>query len=231
MTSNPPNFANIYEELFRYYGDLGWWPAETKDEIVIGAILTQNTSWKNVEKAIANLKSHGITKLEDVCKIEKNEIAKLIRSSGFYNQKAERLKAVSCLIVGEFNGIDRIKDIDAFAERLKSIKGIGQETLNSILLYALDAPVFVIDKYTVRFLERYSSFDEVDSIKKSVEEQLADVKLMQNFHAMIVQLSKDFCRKEPICMKCPLKACSTGQRVRKELYSNNSMDPYGSNKV
>ncbi|CAC11466.1 conserved hypothetical protein [Thermoplasma acidophilum] len=209
-------YSTVYDDLFRVYGDLHWWPADSKDEVVIGAVLTQNTSWKNVEKAIERLREKGLNSLAAISKCDVKDLAETIRPSGFYNQKAERLIALSKALMERFGGIDSIHDLETAVSFFSPIKGIGQETLDSILLYALDLPVFVMDKYTARFLDRCYGIRGGD-IKKDVEGEIKDVERLKNLHAMIVQISKDHCKKVPECDGCPLNTkCEYYGRERRQ---------------
>ncbi|MEM3675922.1 MAG: endonuclease III domain-containing protein [Thermoplasmataceae archaeon] len=199
----------LLDLLEKHYGDTGWWPGETRDEIVIGAILTQNTSWKNVEKALSNLKQANAITLNRLAKLNETEIAALIRPSGFYNQKAKRLKSISEAITRKYGSVDYMKGrpLDEVSAFLKEQNGIGQETLDSILNYALDFPVFVVDKYTLRIIERFGIENEgVKDLKEAVLKYYGgDVKRIKNAHGMIVFLGKDYCKTKPICSLCPLR--------------------------
>lgn len=202
--------ADIYEKLFDAMGDLGWWPGEGPDEVLIGAILTQNTNWKNVEKALTVLRDNCCLSLECISSLDQETLSEMIRSSGFHNQKADRLIALSNGILKNYGSLrdmssEREKELSEF---LFSMKGVGEETRDSILLYALDKPVFVVDKYTERIFLRtgtISSADEISSVRKTVPSLLEfDRKKLRNFHGMIVRLAKEHCRKKPDCNGCPL---------------------------
>ncbi|MGC8505366.1 MAG: endonuclease III domain-containing protein [Thermoplasmata archaeon] len=200
----------LSSELFRKYGDLHWWPAKSRDEVVIGAILTQNTSWNNVITAIDRLKSVGSETLADISMMDEKDLAGTIRSSGFYNQKAHRLKTISKEIIRRYGRLENMigKDPDEIKSFLSGLTGIGQETLDSIMLYALDYPVFVVDKYTRRLLVRLGFItDKIkdSDIKAVVEEVMTDTWELKNFHACIVALSKEYCRSKPECDDCPLR--------------------------
>ncbi len=200
----------IYGVLYELYGNLHWWPADSPDEVLIGSILTQNTSWKNVEKSISRLRESGMLSLELIAGADLKYLSEIIRSSGFYVQKAERLKLVSSAIIREYGGLPelaghRMKEIENF---LISLKGIGEETMESIMLYALDIPVFVVDSYALRIFSRLGwSHQNLrrETLKKEVSGQLNySVEMLKNYHAMIVELAKDSCRKTPSCSSCPL---------------------------
>jgi endonuclease-3 related protein len=203
---------SIYKKLLAQYGDLRWWPAKTPYEVIVGAVLTQNTAWGNVEKAIANF-GEGGPDPEFVSAVGLPELTEIIRPSGFFNQKAGYLKSVT----GWFAryGYDartvRREPLEKLRAELLSTKGIGPETADSILLYAFDLPAFVIDAYTMRLCERYpicagKTYARVkayfeDSLPKSVD-------VYNNFHALIVINAKEHCRKKPVCAGCPLgKVC------------------------
>ncbi len=197
-------FEQIYDDLFRVYGDLGWWPAETAEEVVVGAILTQNTGWKNVEMALKSMKENGIFTMNDIENTGTEKLSDIIRSSGFHNQKAIRLKNLASSIIEKYGNLDNMKDQDDAYSFLSSMNGIGPETRDSILLYALNFPVFVVDKYTIRFLSRYAGVMDEKNLGENAKKELLHVQKLKNFHAMIVQISKDYCRKKPECERCPV---------------------------
>lgn len=201
----------IYEKLYLDFGAQYWWPAETKFEVIIGAILTQNTSWQNVEKAISNLKSRGYVSLKKLNKIPEKKLAALIRPSGYYNIKASRLKSFIDHIYKNYGGnLGKMLDepLEELRGELLKIKGIGPETADSIILYAADKPIFVIDAYTKRVLLRHkiikkdASYHEIQ--KFFMDNLKNDAKFFNEYHALIVKLSKVFCKKTPDCKNCPL---------------------------
>ena len=203
----------IYELLLAAWGPQHWWPAEHGFEMMVGAMLTQNTNWKNVEKAIANLKSRGLLSPEAILKLAPAELAEIIRPAGYFNIKAKRLRNLVRFLVDEFEGdLGRMKRLSAsdLRERLLSVSGVGLETCDSILLYALDKPVFVVDAYTARVLQRHGIIDEsadYEEIKETFESSLPeDVKLFNEYHALLVQVGKRHCRKIAKCDGCPLDA-------------------------
>ncbi len=166
----------IRQTLFEYYGSLNWWPAETPFEVCVGAILTQNTAWSNVEKAIENLKKENLLTCEAICNADINFLAELIKPSGYFNQKAKKLKAFCKFLKEEFNcNLDSFfnsASIEKLREKLLSIWGIGKETADSILLYAGEKPVFVVDAYTKRIFSRHGISEEnidYDELKSIVE--------------------------------------------------------------
>ncbi|MFA5090308.1 MAG: endonuclease III domain-containing protein [Candidatus Omnitrophota bacterium] len=203
---------SIYRRLYAYFGPQHWWPAETPFEVMVGAILTQNTSWLNVEKAIAALKQKRLLSPKKLYKISRVNLASLIRPTGYYNIKAERLKEFLGFLFKRYKAdIKRLSlaDTAGLRRELLEIKGIGQETADSILLYALGKPVFVIDAYTKRALARHhlikegASYEEVQGLfMGSLKPQ---VRLFNEYHALWVRLGKEFCLKnDRRCEGCPL---------------------------
>lgn len=201
------NFQEIYEHLFEHYGPQHWWPADTDFEMMISAILVQNTNWRNVEKALEQLRPYLTPQQLDV--LSKEEIAQFIRSSGFYNRKAERIKSFLSWLKNYHFHIDSIRDKDKkqLREELLQISGIGKETADSILLYVFNTPVFIVDAYAKRIFYRlgYDLLDDYDSFRQLVEKELPqDVQLYNEFHALLVQHAKTYCKSKPICDRCPL---------------------------
>lgn len=204
---------SLYEKLYSEFGSQAWWPAQSAFEVAVGAILTQNTSWNNVEKAIINLKAHQKLTPDKLYRLPKRQLGKLIKSAGFFNIKAERLKDFLKFLFKYYEGdIDKMRGIDThfLRQQLLSIKGIGNETADSILLYALNKPVFVVDAYTKRILSRHKLIEEkadyahVQGIFMKYLEP--DEKLFNEYHALLVRLAKEFCLKnKPKCDSCPLK--------------------------
>ncbi len=203
----------IYERLFAAWGPQHWWPGETAFEMMVGAMLTQNTNWKNVEKAIANLKSRGALSPEAILGLSPAELAETIRPAGYFNIKAKRLGNLVRFLVEEFDGdVERMKKLSAsdLRERLLSVSGVGLETCDSILLYALRKPVFVVDAYTARVLQRHGIIDEsadYEEIRETFESSLPeDAPLFNEYHALLVKVGKLHCRKIAKCDGCPLDA-------------------------
>lgn len=205
----------IYNKLYKSFGKQGWWPLTIKGyeskhhigkpridkhrfEIIIGAILTQNTNWKNVEKALYNLNKNDLIDVKKIKRIKKERLAELIKPAGYYNQKAERLK-----IISEFLSKNKIPT----REQLLDVKGIGPETADSILLYAYNKPFFVIDAYTKRIFERLGykagNYDEWQRL--FMNNLPEDTELFKEYHALLVELGKNYCKKRPICKRCPIK--------------------------
>ena len=204
--------ANIYEQLIKSYGPQHWWPGEGKFECMVGAILTQNTSWSNVEKAIGRLKSEIELTVNSINEIPTDLLSDLIRPAGYHNQKALRLKGFAEFLIDNFEGIlERMQAIETEQLRnmLLSVKGIGPETADSILLYALERPVFLIDKYTYRILYRHGitysecSYDEMQALFTGNLPE--DTQMFNEFHALIVKVGKNHCGKKANCKNCPLE--------------------------
>lgn len=202
----------IYELLFERFGPQYWWPGETKDEIIVGAILTQNTNWQNVEKAIANLKRASVMSLDKLYDLPQDELAELIRPAGYYNIKAKRLKNFLNWLFEQHNGslteIEQMRT-DTLREELLSVNGIGRETADSILLYALEKPVFVVDAYTYRIMTRHQLIErecDYEQLRNLFEDNLeSDVKVFNEYHALLVYAGKEFCRPKAKCSGCPLE--------------------------
>jgi endonuclease-3 related protein len=202
----------IYRRLYRAYGPRNWWPGETPFEVMVGAILTQNTSWRNVEKAIQKLKGKGVLNPEGIHRLKKSQLAPLIKSSGYFRIKADRLKSFLNFLFEEYDGdlkkMGRERLIE-LREKLLGVKGIGPETADSILLYGLKKPIFVIDAYTRRILSRHgmitekASYEEVQRL--FMDHLRLDEKLFNEYHALLVYLGKTVCKKKPKCDGCPLK--------------------------
>ena len=202
----------IYQRLFHAFGPQHWWPGDSPFEIAVGAILTQNTNWGNVEKAIENLKKQNSLAAKTIHDMPVQKLAELIKPAGYFNVKAKRLKNFIHFLTNKYHGsMKRIGDgdIQVIRKNLLDVNGIGPETADSILLYALGKPVFVIDAYTKRVLSRhgimgneksYDNFQELfhSSLKKNV-------RLFNEYHALLVALGKNHCRKVPVCRGCGLK--------------------------
>ncbi len=208
------DLEKIYHKLYAGLGPQHWWPGETPFEVMIGAILTQNTNWGNVEKAIINLKKAGLLEPGRLFKLPHNRLARLIKPAGYYNVKARRLKNFLRFFINAYGGDTRKmadRNTDVLRRELLAVNGIGQETADSILLYALNKPVFVVDAYTKRMLARHkiSSADaDYDIVQQIFTRNLKkDVQLFNEYHALIVRAGKEFCRKtKPRCEICPLKS-------------------------
>lgn len=211
----------MYDALFRAYGPQGWWPGRTRTEIVLGAILTQNTNWKNVEKAIARLEAARLLDWAALRDVPEAELAEHIRPAGYYNVKARRLKAFVTWLWQHHDGdLDRLaeRDLESLRAELLSVSGIGPETADSILLYALDRPSFVVDAYTARVAVRHGLLDAgltYDELKALYEGNLPhEVNLFNEYHALLVAVGKNHCKPRPQCAGCPLE--SFDHRVEEE---------------
>jgi len=209
MTNN--KLKDIYNILYSHYGPQNWWPGDSPFEIMVGAILTQNTNWKNVEKAIANLKPYLDPFV--LLNMDIDKLISLVRPSGFYKLKAQRLKNFLSFFVERYNGsIEEMKktELGTMRQGLLSVPGIGMETCDSILLYALSKPVFVVDAYTKRIGVRHNIFGgnaTYEGIQKIFEEGIKkDVYIYNEFHALLVKAGKENCKKrKPLCKTCPLE--------------------------
>lgn len=208
--SNP--FQRVYNRLFAHYGPQNWWPGETALETMVGAVLTQNTNWGNVEKAIANLRAARQLSFAALCNLEVDELAEYIRPSGYYNVKARRLKNLFQMIGNEYEGEVQLlleDSLEGARENLLRVKGVGPETADSILLYAAEKPIFVVDTYTHRVFSRHEIVAE-ESDYYSLQQEFMDslpeeVSLFNEYHALIVAVAKEFCKKgKPRCKECPL---------------------------
>jgi endonuclease-3 related protein len=213
---------NIYETLNDCFGNLNWWPGETPFEIAVGAILAQNTNWKNVERAIENLKESNLLSPEGLLKTEEEKLEELIRPSGYYRIKTKRLKSFVRFLFEEYDGaLDKMFEEEPWAlrEKLLDVKGIGEETADSILLYAGEKPVFVVDAYTRRVLLRHHLINE-DARYGNIQSLFMDhlpchAPLFNQYHALFVNTGKRFCRKTPLCEECPLKGLKVEKLRRK----------------
>ncbi len=204
--------TEIYELLYEAFGPQHWWPGETPFEVITGAILTQNTNWTNVEKAIANLKSAGCLSPEALHRIELSRLAELIRPAGYYNIKAQRLKNFLNWLFDSYGGsLANLEPVSTsrLREELLAIKGIGRETADSILLYALGRPVFVVDAYTARIAVRHGLIEpdaDYEQLRELFESNLPqDTQLFNEYHALLVRAGKEFCRPKARCPGCPLE--------------------------
>jgi endonuclease-3 related protein len=204
----------VYKILLNHFGGQNWWPMKhnfrpREWEICVGAILTQNTSWINVEKALNDLSKKTIVTPQSVIEADIKELEKAVRSSGFYKQKAARLKTLAEFVLS-FNKFEHFRKSVERIDLLK-VNGIGRETADSILLYACGKPYFVVDAYTKRIFSRLDVIKNTDyeNVREYFEKDLPrDVDLYKEFHALIVELGKNYCRKKPLCKKCPLtKTC------------------------
>jgi len=203
--------TEIYDKMFKHFGPQHWWPGETPFEVMVGAILTQNTNWGNVEKAISNLKGKGVLSPKALEALPPSKLAELIRPAGYFNVKAKRLKNFIHFLVEEYGGsVEKLSDEDLpkLREKLLEVSGIGPETADSILLYAALKKIFVIDQYTYRVLSRHHLIGEeasYDEMQELMTHHLPDdLALYNEYHALLVMVGKHFCKKTPLCEKCPL---------------------------
>lgn len=210
--STPP-LHEIYQTLLTAWGPQHWWPGRTRFEIIVGAILTQNTAWTNVEKAIQRLRREKALTPQRLHEVKLETLAEWIRPAGYYNVKARRLRAFTATLFEDFEG--KLNKLFALPQEelratLLEIKGIGRETADSIILYAANRPQFVIDAYTRRILERHgwanakADYDELAEL--FVSQLPPDITVYNEFHALIVNLGKDYCRPRPRCEDCPLRS-------------------------
>ncbi len=202
---------DVYQRLFREYGPQHWWPAEEPFEVITGAILTQSAAWTNVDKAISNLKRAGALTPAAMRRTPQEKLAALIHSCGYFNAKARKLKAFADWLGAKYNDdLDRLfkQGIPEIRRQLLGVYGIGEETADSIILYAGYKPVFVIDAYTRRIISRlglappnnrYSAYQTLFTANLP-----SDVKLFNEYHALLVRLAKEVCRTKPLCHKCCL---------------------------
>jgi len=212
MTMTGGKLTEIYNLLFKRFGPQHWWPGETRFEVITGAILTQNTNWTNVEKAIANLKSADLLIPEKLHHLDVSQLAALIRPAGYYNIKAKRLKNLINWLFENYNGnlanLDNI-NTEQLRTKLLAVKGIGRETADSILLYAFERPVFVVDAYTARVVFRHQLIEpdaDYEQLRELFQSNLPqDAKLFNEYHALLVKVGKEFCKPKARCHNCPLE--------------------------
>ena len=202
----------MFDLLLGHFGPQNWWPGDTELEVMVGAILTQNTNWKNVSKAIENLKQRNLLSLEGLIALPTAELAREIRPAGYYNIKAKRLKNLLDFLSHRFQAdldLFMVGDTAELREGLLSVKGIGPETADSILLYAARRPLFVIDAYTRRILFRHglvreeAGYGELQDL--FMHHLPEDERLFNEFHALMVRVGKEYCRTTPRCISCPLR--------------------------
>ena len=211
MSQTNEKLMEIYNLLYDAFGPQHWWPGETQIEIAVGAILTQNTSWSNVKKAITNLHNADCLSAEKLFELPNERLAELIKPAGYYNIKTKRLKNFINWFNEQYSGdFKLLEDVNTnvLREELLSINGVGRETADSILLYALERPVFVIDAYTARITQRHHlSGPEADyeMLRDLFESNLSqEVPLYNEFHALIVRTGYLYCKPKPKCSECPL---------------------------
>ncbi|HNR43694.1 MAG TPA: hypothetical protein PLI06_08415 [Methanofastidiosum sp.] len=219
------NSFEIYKILKEYFGEVGsWWPKDRPFEVIIGAILTQQSTWTNVEKALSNLKEAKILSPKDIVELPLDDLKQIIKPSGFFNQKAERLRKISEYLLFTYGGELELlfsKDKKILREELLKLKGIGDETADSIILYAAEKTEFVVDTYTKRIYSRLKIVEEkisYDDLKKYIINEIPeDLLTYQEFHGLIVLLGKNICKKNPNCKECPLNS-NCNYIVNKNIY-------------
>ena len=214
------DLIQVYLKLLERFGKQYWWPAETRFEVIIGAFLTQQTTWKNVELAIKNLKAEELLDPHSLATAPLKHVEALIRNTGFYRQKARRIVNFSKYLVTKYDGsLDKIftKSTEQLRRELLSLEGIGPETADSILLYAADRLTFPIDAYTIRLCKRLEIKDlKYEDLRIFFENSLPkDLEVYKEFHALIDKLGKTYCKTKPQCSSCPLAndACMTCMRA------------------
>lgn len=208
-------YLRIYELLRPALQKQRWWPTHSKNpqlEICLGAILTQNTNWRNVEKALSSLIKEDLIDAGKIKSISTKTLSMLIKPSGCYNQKAKKLKEFCGFAAGRYNGdMNTLFSLSAeeLRKKLLKINGVGNETADSIMLYAAKKPVFVVDAYTKRIFSRLGLIKETEPYeevqKKFMDHLPKNAALFSSFHALLVEHGKQFCRKKPLCSSCPLK--------------------------
>ena len=207
------DLIQIYQKLLNHFGKQHWWPAETRFEVIVGAILTQQTNWRSVERAIENLKYRGLLNLHSLATASLNQIEASLRYLNFFRQKARRINNFSKYLVEKYGFLDKFfgKPTEEIREELLSLKGIGPETADSILLYAADRLIFPIDAYTIRLCKRLGVKDlKYGDLRRFFENSLPkDLEVYKEFHALIDKLGKTYCKVKPLCSGCPLTSeCS-----------------------
>ncbi|MBI3581206.1 MAG: hypothetical protein HY098_03885 [Nitrospinae bacterium] len=217
------DLTGVYRALSRGFGPQRWWPAKTPLEVCVGAVLTQNASWQNVERAISNIRRAGALSLGRLTEMPEGELADLIRPSGYFRLKAKRLKHLLEFLSDGGGARWRLNlrrmPLDAARERLLGVHGVGPETADSILLYAADMPSFVVDKYTLRVGARCGWFPHGTKYEAArswfVRTLPSDAGLYNEFHALMVRLGSQCCKTKPVCGECPInKSCDYGSKNR-----------------
>jgi len=205
----------IYGLLFKAFGPQHWWPGDTPFEMMVGAVLTQNTNWGNVEEALNNIKQFKPLEPHKLLKVSSARLAELIRPAGYFNVKTKRLRNFLKFFVEKYGGsVKKMKamPLQTLREQLLSVNGIGRETADSMLLYALDKPIFVCDAYTYRILTRHNlcgedaDYDELQTL--FMDNLPHDPKLFNEYHALLVRVGKEFCKPKAKCNGCPLNILS-----------------------
>lgn len=214
------SLLDIYRRLYAHYGAQGWWPGKTRFEVITGAILTQNTAWSNVEKAIRNLKEGGLLSPAKIRNMGAVRLSKIIRPSGYHNIKARTLANFVNLLFTRYRGsLNRFsaQRTDVMRQELLNVKGIGQETCDSILLYAFKKPIFVVDAYTKRIFSRHGFLDENEDYGFVQDLFMGCLpkseRLYNEYHALVVRVGKEYCRPKLDCGNCPLSNAAAGDKI------------------
>lgn len=211
----------VYARLIARFGHRGWWPARSALEVIVGAILTQNTAWRNVETAMANLRRARVLSVTGLRRVPRPQLARLVRPSGYFNQKARKLKAFVAYLDARHGGsLAEMRSVETAALRreLLAVHGVGPETADSILLYALGRRVFVVDAYTRRVLERHRliaprlGYEEIRAFLES--RARGDIELWKDLHAQIVAVGHHYCGPTPRCAGCPLEPLIPANGIR-----------------
>ena len=220
VESKSGQLMEIFDRLFERFGPQHWWPGDTRFEMILGAILTQSVSWTGVEMAMAKLREAGALDPDSLRAIPQAELAGLVHASGYYNAKARKIKAFIEHLERYDDDLDALfsQDVSSLRRELLSIHGVGEETADSIILYAAHKPAFVIDAYTRRVVDRVGL--EVNGGSYEAYQRLFSdalprgVKLFNEYHALFVKLGKDICKKKPLCIECPLdEVCDYGRGI------------------
>lgn len=214
-----------YQAMLNFFGPQHWWPGETPLEVMVGAVLAQNTSWTNVERAIGNLKFADMMDVEKLAMLRPEELAELIKPAGYFRVKAKRLQNLMRHLWKNYDGdLERFfqQSVESLREELLSISGIGPETTDDIVLYAAKKPTFVVDTYTFRIMLRHffiTQDADYQAIKETFEENLpAEVELFNEFHALLVAVGKKFCKpRNPLCPQCPLNGFDHNPNLPEEF--------------
>ena len=212
MNTLSDKLNEIYQLLLKAYGPQHWWPADSALEVMVGAVLTQNTNWQGVEKAIANLNKHGLLSLDKIHHRSIEELAEFIKPAGYFNLKARRLKNLIGMVAeaygGDLNAMGQMKTAQ-LRQELLSVNGVGPETADSILLYAFHRPIFVVDTYTYRVTSRHGLIEEeinYQALQDLFMHHLPlDVEMFNEYHALLVRVGKLHCKRNPRCQDCPLE--------------------------
>jgi endonuclease-3 related protein len=212
MNTLSDRLDEIYELLLEAYGPQHWWPAESPLEVLVGAVLTQNTNWQGVEKAMASLRRHNLLNPHKLQAMPTEDLARLIKPAGYYNLKARRLKNLIEFVTEAYSGdLETMKQTETgrLRKELLAVNGVGPETADSILLYALQKAVFVVDTYTYRVMSRHGLVGEevrYDELQELFTQHLPlEVKLFNEYHALLVRVGKLHCQRKPRCQGCPLE--------------------------